>query len=233
MSVQAKITPPALHEFRDILPHLPALSLDPRTAALEWAAGKLPVDLAEAVGRIAHAQQRWPMKIDHPRLAILTNGANAAWVEGLTSGQVLLPYLCQTVDADLRLYEMPGQAALDETQTAQAIAYGMMAVETGVDFIAVYLHDDLGGDIAPASDPLLALQAANSRPLAALLGLVLAARMGKVPVALLGDAAINAAKLWQKAYPSLMEHVLPLHGKVDDFAPLVQQFRAIAAWQRA
>jgi hypothetical protein len=233
MSASAKITPPALHEFRDLLPHLPSLSPEPGTAAWQWGAGKLPGDLANAQSRVAIAQQRFPIKIDHPRLAILTSGANAAWVNNLTSGQALLPYLCQTVDADLRLYEMPGQGVLDETQTAQAIAYGMMAVETGVDFIAAYLDDDLGGEIISATDPLLALQTANSRPLAALLGLVLAARMGKVPVVLLGDAAINAAKLWQNAYPSMMEHVLPLPGQVSDFAPLVQQFRAIAAWQRA
>jgi nicotinate-nucleotide--dimethylbenzimidazole phosphoribosyltransferase len=54
--------------------------------------------------------------------------------------------LCQAVDADLRVYEMsldqPTQdfstaPAMDEAECAKAMAYGMMAVEPGIDVLAL------------------------------------------------------------------------------------------------
>lgn len=233
MTAQPQFKIPPLAEFRDLLPHLPVLSPELRTTSLEWAQGKIDAAQADLIAQIAHAQQRFPIKLDHPRIAILTGNNPSAWVKSLPNAGHVLPYICQRCDADLRLYEMPGDGAMDETQTAQAIAYGMMIVETGVDVVLALVDDTIVPPASISHDPLVDLQQAGTRTQAALLGLILAARMGKVPVILLGAPARQTAAFWDTHYPSLREHAITLDGDADTIGPLLLHLQAMAAWQLA
>ncbi len=67
-------------------------------------------------------------------------------VANFVAGGAAVNQLCQGVDADLRVYEMALDAptrdftaapAMDEGECATAMAYGMMAVESGIDLLAL------------------------------------------------------------------------------------------------
>src|SRR5438477_13078709 len=67
-------------------------------------------------------------------------------VENSIAGGAAVNQLCKTIDADLRVYEMNLDTptgdivegpAMTEEECARAIAYGMMAVELGIDALAI------------------------------------------------------------------------------------------------
>jgi nicotinate-nucleotide--dimethylbenzimidazole phosphoribosyltransferase len=67
-------------------------------------------------------------------------------VQNFISGGAAVNQLCRLIDADLRVYEMNldtptadivDEAAMSDEECARAIAYGMMAVEPGIDALAV------------------------------------------------------------------------------------------------
>lgn len=134
---------------------------------------------------LARWQRRDPPTVDRPRIAIyaaLHGGAlepadelralAAAHIERITGGEADVHALCGELDADLRLYEMaPDQpardfadgAALAEDDCAHAIAYGMMAVEDGVDVLGLGAISP-GGDIAAAAIGLALATGNNGDP---------------------------------------------------------------------
>jgi nicotinate-nucleotide--dimethylbenzimidazole phosphoribosyltransferase len=70
----------------------------------------------------------------------------AQMVQNFIAGGAAVNQLCKIVDADLRVYEMNLDTptadiveapAMSESECARAIAYGMMAVEPGIDALAV------------------------------------------------------------------------------------------------
>src|SRR5260370_2306490 len=67
-------------------------------------------------------------------------------VKNFMGGGAAVNQLCRVFDADLRVYEMSLDAptgdivdepAMSEEECARAIAYGMMAVEPGIDALAI------------------------------------------------------------------------------------------------
>src|SRR2546423_6400685 len=67
-------------------------------------------------------------------------------VQNFIAGGAAVNQLCKTIDADLRVYEMNLDTptgdivegpAMTEEECGRAIAYGMMAVEPGIDALAV------------------------------------------------------------------------------------------------
>src|SRR5260370_17645581 len=67
-------------------------------------------------------------------------------VQNFIAGGAAVNQLCRAIDADLRVYEMNLDTptadiveapAMSEAECARAIAYGMMAVEPGIDALAV------------------------------------------------------------------------------------------------
>jgi nicotinate-nucleotide--dimethylbenzimidazole phosphoribosyltransferase len=122
---------------------------------------------AGALGRLeaiaiwmATWQRRHPPACVHPRTAVFAGNhgvaalgvsaypaaVTAQMVKNFIDGGAAVNQICQAVDADLRVYEMaldePTQdftraPAMSEEECATAIAYGMMAVEPGVDLLAV------------------------------------------------------------------------------------------------
>lgn len=175
---------------------------------------------------LAEAQRRASPRIARPRLALFaaTHGLAADRPDGtaealgrriasLVDGGGILHRLVEAADADLRLYELALERpcrdsrigpAMDEAEAARAVAYGMIAVEPGVDLLLVSALG-IGAELAAAAigrragtgDALELLAALGGPDIAAMLGTILAARLAGVPVILDGAAALAAASLAQ------------------------------------
>lgn len=182
-------------------------------------------------------QGKYPPTADHPRVALFAGShasaaASAArtaqLVKNIVAGGAAINQLCRIADADLRIYEMnldqpvrdfTVEPAMSEDDCATAIAYGMMAVEPGVDLLAIgamgvgnttaaaALAGALFGGNA-ARDPLDLLRRLGGREFAAIVGAVIAARRARVPVLLDGYAATAAAAVLFKADASALDHCL-------------------------
>lgn len=127
--------------------------------------------------------------------------------------------LCQEFDVDLRLYEMAAGPApdLDDAACATAMAYGMMAVEDGLDFLCVSglgpgvdaaglaLADALFAD---SGDPLDVLRRLGGHALAGMAGAVIAARVARVPMMLDGIAAAAAGAVLHRLDERALDHCL-------------------------
>src|SRR5437868_13679330 len=145
--------------------HLPGPDLEAGAAAalreqqLTKPAGALG-RLDELAAWLAIWQGRHPPTLDHPRTIVFAGNHGVAargvsaypatvteqMVQNFIAGGAAVNQLCKTIDADLRVYEMNLDTptgdivdgpAMSEEDCARAIAYGMMAVEPGIDALAV------------------------------------------------------------------------------------------------
>jgi nicotinate-nucleotide--dimethylbenzimidazole phosphoribosyltransferase len=154
-----------LDEIRALMRELPGPDLDARTACIarEATLTKPAASLGRLEGLtewLATWQGRHPPKLDHPRTAVFAGNHGIAargvsaypsavtqqMVENFVNGGAAVNQLCQTVDADLRVYELDldnptkdftEEPAMSEQDCARAMAYGMMAVEPGLDVLCV------------------------------------------------------------------------------------------------
>lgn len=155
----------ALNEMRALLRDLPGPDLEAGTAAatreaqLTKPAGALG-RLEELSHWLATWQGRHPPAIRHPRTAVFAANhgvaargvsaypaeVTAQMVANFVAGGAAVNQLCRSVDADLRVYEMAldqptrdftEAPAMDDAECAKAMAYGMMAVESGIDLLAL------------------------------------------------------------------------------------------------
>jgi len=154
-----------LEEMRQLLRRLPGPDLEAGSAAaareaqLTKPAGALG-RLEELTQWMATWQGRHPPTADHPRAAVFVGNhgvasrgvsaypaeVTAQMVQNFISGGAAVNQLCRAVDADLRVYELnleeptadfTQQPAMSDEDCALAMAYGMTAVEPGVDLLAV------------------------------------------------------------------------------------------------
>ncbi len=154
-----------LDEIRALLAHLPGPDLDAGAAAalrqeqLTKPAGSLG-RLEELAIWLATWQARHPPRLDHPRTAVFAANhgvaargvsaypasVTAQMVPNFIAGGAAINQLCRVFDADLKVYEMSLDQptgdivegpAMSEAECAKAIAYGMMAVEPGIDALAL------------------------------------------------------------------------------------------------
>ncbi len=152
-------------EIQALLPELPGPDLAAGTAAAEREA-KLTKPagalgrLEELTGWLATWQGRYPPRIDRPRTCVFAGNhgvaargvsaypaaVTAQMVQNFTAGGAAVNQLCKAVDADLRVYEMALEQptadftqgpAMTEEECARAMAYGMMAVEPGIDVLCL------------------------------------------------------------------------------------------------
>jgi nicotinate-nucleotide--dimethylbenzimidazole phosphoribosyltransferase len=157
--------PASFDEIRALFAHLPGPDLAARTAAmlrereLTKPAGALG-RLEELSHWLATWQGRHPPRLDHPRTSVFAGNhgvaargvsaypaaVTAQMVQNFVAGGAAVNQLCRVVDADLRVYEMNldqptadivDAPAMSAEDCAKAIAYGMMAVEPGLDVIAL------------------------------------------------------------------------------------------------
>ena len=157
--------PANFDEIRALFAHLPGPDLESGTAAalrerqLTKPAGALG-RLEELSHWLATWQGRHPPRVDHPRTCVFAGNhgvaargvsaypaaVTAQMVQNFIAGGAAVNQLCRIVDADLRVYEMNLEQptadfvdgpALSEADCARAVAYGMMAVEPGIDVLAL------------------------------------------------------------------------------------------------
>jgi nicotinate-nucleotide--dimethylbenzimidazole phosphoribosyltransferase len=157
--------PSSLDEIRALMAHLPGPDLASGTAAM--LREKELTKPAGALGRLeelshwlATWQGRHPPRLDHPRTSVFAGNhgvaargvsaypaaVTAQMVQNFVAGGAAVNQLCRVVDADLRVYEMNldqptadivEAPAMSEAECVKAIAYGMMAVEPGLDVLAL------------------------------------------------------------------------------------------------
>ncbi|HET9149920.1 MAG TPA: nicotinate-nucleotide--dimethylbenzimidazole phosphoribosyltransferase, partial [Alphaproteobacteria bacterium] len=116
--------------------------------------------LEEIAAWLAAWQGRHPPTVDHPRVAVFAGNhgiaargvsaypasVTAQMVKNFVAGGAAINQICRTMNADLRVYEMAldeptadftEAPALGEEACVKALAYGMMAVEPGIDLLCV------------------------------------------------------------------------------------------------
>lgn len=175
--------PVSFAEIRRLLDVMPgpddnaAAATRAREAQLTKPAGSLG-RLEEIAEWLAAWQGRHPPLVEHPRVCVFAgnHGVTARGVSAYpmaVTGQMVANFiaggaavnqLCKQADADLRVYEMAldqptadftAAPAMSEADCARAMAYGMMAVEPGVDLLCL---GEMGiGNTASAAALCLAL----------------------------------------------------------------------------
>src|ERR1700726_4027821 len=154
-----------LDEIRALLAHLPGPDLEAGTAAaLRQTQLTKP---AGALGRLEEwgfglppGPARPPPQLDHPRTLVFAGNhgvaargvsaypaaVTAQMVQNFIAGGAAVNQLCRVLDAGLKVYEMnldrptgdiSAEPAMSEEECAKAMAYGMMAVEPGIDALAL------------------------------------------------------------------------------------------------
>jgi nicotinate-nucleotide--dimethylbenzimidazole phosphoribosyltransferase len=109
---------------------------------------------------LATWQARHPPRLDHPRTLVFAGNhgvaargvsadpaaVTAQMVQNFIAGGAAVNQLCRIFDAGLKVYEMNldtptgdivVEPAMSESECAKAMAYGMMAVEPGIDALAL------------------------------------------------------------------------------------------------
>lgn len=194
-------------------------------------------------GWMRRAQQSCAPKMIHPRLSLLLAAHGFAdseskkhyknFLDTITKGVSLVNDLCVAANTDLRVYDMdldhPNEniflsdvhVSCPDESFVRALAYGMMAVEPGLDLLAAHatgpgsdnaahallhlhgarINQDLSSltvekiiQKSNKSNGFEALQKIGGFEMAALAGLITAARLANCPVLVSGTTA--AAVLW-------------------------------------
>ncbi len=245
--------------------------------------------LEELTAWIAGWQAKAPPKLDRPRVCVFAGNhgvaqlgvsafpqdVTAQMVQNFQNGGAAVNQLCQVNDAELRVYEMALDhptadftkgPAMSEEECATAMAYGMMAVDEGIDILclgemgignstagAALAHALFGGNakdwtgpgtgvagaelqrkidvvdkavtlhLAETTDAFDVLRRLGGHELAAIVGAIIAARMGRVPVILDGYACTAAAAVLFRVDPHALDHCVvghlsaePAHGRLCD-----------------
>lgn len=155
----------SLQEIRDLLKVLPAADEEAAEAArkrqsvLTKPAGSLG-RLEELAVWLAAWQGRHPPSVDRPYTAVFAANHGIArqgvsayppevtgqMVQNFIDGGAAINQLCSLANADLRVYELALEeptgdisegAAMSEAECCHALAYGMMAVEPGIDVLCL------------------------------------------------------------------------------------------------
>lgn len=219
---------PSTDEIRALIEALPPWSegAQDRVAAAQ----AVPLGLIDTLSDwVAVGQGRSSPRLDRPRTAVffgnwVAGGGDAghASLDAIRSGRSRLNGLCRAQDAELRVYEMASDApaaggggpGLTQKECATAMAYGMMAVEDGIDLLCVAA---VGPGLAPAAGRLAAAAGGAAEPLSdlarhghhalsALAGALVAARMARVPVILDGLAALAAGAVLYRINADALDH---------------------------
>jgi len=245
--------------------------------------------LEELTSWLAGWQAKSPPSLDRPRVCVFAGNhgvakqgvsafppdVTAQMVQNFQNGGAAVNQLCQVNDAELRVYEMAldhptadftEAPAMTDEECATAMAYGMMAVDDGIDLLCVgemgignstagaaLAHALFGGDakdwtgpgtgvagpelarkidvvdkavtlhLAETTDAFDVLRRLGGHELAAIVGAIIAARMGRVPVLLDGYACTAAAAVLFRVDPHALDHCIvghlsaePAHAKLCD-----------------
>lgn len=224
-------------------PQQAALTLDDIrllvTRDLPALSAQLPPPQAAALGVFAPLRQ-WLSDVQgkaqpttrHPRIALFISrhGIEVDMQEDLSALPAALSKpahplsaIAAEINADLQVYELDLEnasgdplngGAMDEAAAMQALAYGMMAVQPGVDALVIALPNPAAQIAAQSvqsalnngADALAALLQYGGFDIAAALGTAIAARLAKAPV-LLDDSAAVVADLLHALAPQAALHL--------------------------
>jgi nicotinate-nucleotide--dimethylbenzimidazole phosphoribosyltransferase len=155
----------SLAEIRAVMGELPGPDVEAGSAAAAREATLTKP--AGALGRLEELchwlclwQSRHPPRLDRPRVAVFAGNHGVAargvsaypaevtqqMVANFIAGGAAINQLCLAADAELRVYEMDldrptedfsAGPAMSEADCARAVAYGMMAVEPGLDLVCL------------------------------------------------------------------------------------------------
>lgn len=229
---------------------------------------------------LASWQGRHPPRLERPAICVFAGnhgvamrevstrglGATANRVAAFGAGKGAINAVAGPLDADFRVFELALEAptadftkgpAMSDGDCARAMAYGMMAVEQGVDAVILgqigvggdvsaaalmaALHGgdpadwiDGGGERGPAKqatvtagvaahkgqigDAFDALRRLGGYEIAAMVGAIVAARMGRAPVVLDGGVAAAAAAVVAAQAPGGADHCVLGHIEASDAA---------------
>jgi nicotinate-nucleotide--dimethylbenzimidazole phosphoribosyltransferase len=184
----------SLGEIREILVNLPgpddaaAAKAADREGQLTKPPGAL-ARLEEITEWLCRWQGRHPPRLDRPRVAVFAGNHGIAargvsafpadvtvqMVANFQAGGAAINQLCKTFDAELQVYEMGLEQptadftqgpAMEDAECASAMAYGMLAVQEGVDVIclgemgianttsaAALCHELFGGEASDWTGP--------------------------------------------------------------------------------
>ena len=157
--------PPSFDEMRRILRDLPGPDQEAQTKVVQRQTEltKPPGSLGrleEIAGWLAAWQGRAQPRVERPRIAVFAGTHGVAqrgvsayppevtqqMVKNFLNGGGAINQLAATIDADLRIYELDlahptddftQGPAMSEARTANAMAYGMMAAEPGIDVLCL------------------------------------------------------------------------------------------------
>ena len=152
-------------EILALLPELPGPDLDSATkAALREGQLTKPAGALGRLEALSGWMSTWqgthPPRLNRPRVAVFAANhgvaargvsafpaeVTAQMVQNFVGGGAAVNQLCTAFDAELRVYEMALERptadftqgpAMDEEECARAVAYGMMAVEPGIDLLCL------------------------------------------------------------------------------------------------
>lgn len=156
----------------------------------------------------------------HPRIALFAGKGSDARIATLQDGKDPLCALSEDINCDLQVYELPDGTGSDRAAQLHALTYGMMAVQPGLDALAMASLNNNDAPVFANLDDLLASPRAD---LAAALGAMIAARLARVPVLACGAALHSVSALMERIQAGNAAHVLhaePLLGALagDDSA---------------
>lgn len=244
MTAQPQTQPQAALTLDDIRA-LARQDLPPLSAQVPPANAAALGTLAPMRQWVADVQAKAQPSMRHPRITLFLSRHGiaedlqqdlAALTAALSKPSHPLSAIASEINADLQVYELDlttasgnpqNGAAMDETGAMQALAYGMMAVQPGVDTVVIALPNpavpmaakSIAHALGHKEDALDALLQYGSFDIAAALGAALAARLAKAPV-LLDDSAEIIAPLLAALSPSAALHVLPARAVItQDMAP--------------
>jgi nicotinate-nucleotide--dimethylbenzimidazole phosphoribosyltransferase len=203
---QTKAPAPAVSfdEIRQLVKNdLPALKDIPASGTLG--------EVAPLWSWLATAQGREKPLLRHPRIALFATQGAAAQLEDIRNGKHPLNPLAEEANADLQVYELGSRTAEpDANEIAHALAYGMMAVQPGLDLLVLAALDPAAEKTGEAvieklktAEPLSAL---STLDIAAMTGALVAARLAKAPVLLEGKAATAAAAVLEAMNTGAASH---------------------------
>jgi hypothetical protein len=228
MTVQILPTSP----FADITPvldHIP----DRQTVDTAYdIAGVLKQQDINAAGlmKLLHHMQQWQghITVKHPRLCLFGSAYQHPAQAAEHTAQLIaqcqdvttpIQILCRMVDTDLRVYELDlSQQAVTDRRAAQAMTYGMLAVDDNIDVILLHSasvgHDDAAiaflKQFKPQDDADSILQSIVPHmglDFFAALGTCLAARLAQKPVWITGSFGHALKDVLHALSPQAAEHL--------------------------
>jgi len=142
-----------------------------------------------------------PLK--HPRLAFFAGDDASVQMQALGNPQSPVCKLAAELNMDLQIYDLSQGVA--QTTPDHALAYGMMAVQPGLDV--------LGAGLIAAQDidtnlTLESLLAGKRHDLAALCGAVIAARLARLPVVMPVREGTAVKNLLTAHNPQAADHIV-------------------------